>query len=106
MELNRWRKPGDITDVPKYETSRTSYLYDIYDFRFENGAFLKCNNVSFGYNVSGQLCQLLHISRARFNFNLSNLFTLTKYRGIDPENKGAFGYPSAKRYNFTLSIGI
>ena len=106
MELNRWRKPGDITDIPKYETSRTSYLYDIYDFRFENGAFLKCNNVSFGYNVSRQLCQLLHISRARFNFNLSNLFTLTKYRGIDPENKGAFGYPSARRYNFTLSVGI
>ena len=106
MELNRWRKPGDITDVPKYETNRTSYLYDIYDFRFERGAFMKCNNVSLGYNLPGRLCELLHISRARFNFNMSNLFTLTKYRGIDPENNGAFGYPSARKYNFSLSIGI
>lgn len=106
MELNRWRKPGDITDVPKYESNRTSYLYDIYDFRFERGAFMKCNNISLGYNLPNNLCQVLHISRARFNFNVSNLFTVTKYRGIDPETMGAFGYPSARKYNFSLSIGI
>lgn len=67
---------------------------------------MKCNNVSLGYNLPQNLCTLLHITRARFNFNMSNLFTLTKYRGIDPENMGAFGYPSAKRYNFSISIGI
>ena len=106
MEANRWRKPGDMTDVPKYELGRTSYLYDIYDFRYEDGAYMKCNNVSLGYNLPQNLCTLLHITRARFNFNMSNLFTLTKYRGIDPENMGAFGYPSAKRYNFSISIGI
>ncbi|MEG2227491.1 MAG: SusC/RagA family TonB-linked outer membrane protein [Odoribacter sp.] len=106
IEANRWRKPGDMTDIPKYIASRSSYLYDIYDFRYEKGDFLKCNNVSLGYNFAPKFCSKLSITRARLNFNMSNLFTLTKYRGIDPENMGAFGYPSAKRYNFSLSIGI
>lgn len=106
QELNRWRKPGDITNIPKYETSRTSYLYDIYDFRYDTGEFLKCNNVSLGYNLPQNLCTKMHITRLRVNFNINNLFTITKYKGIDPENMGAFSYPSARRYNFSLSLGI
>ena len=42
----------------------------------------------------------------RCTFNVHNLFTWTKYRGIDPETLGAFGYPSAKKYMFTLNLGI
>ena len=106
MEANRWRKPGDITDKPKYQSDNSSYLYDIYDFRFEKGNYLKCTNISLGYNLSPRLCSLLRLTRMRLNFNVSNAFTLTKYRGIDPENRGAFGYPSARRYNFSVSIGI
>lgn len=106
IEANRWRKPGDVTNKPKYQTSNSSYLYDIYDFRFEKGDYLKCTNISLGYNLSPRLCSSLKLTRMRLNFNVSNVFTLTKYRGIDPENMGAFGYPSARRYNLSISIGI
>lgn len=105
-EANRWRKPGDITTVPAYSTGRTEYLYQVFDFRFENGSFLKCNNISFGYNLPQNLCESIKLSSIRFNFNASNIFTLTKYRGIDPETMGAFTYPSARKYNFSISIGI
>lgn len=106
IEANRWRKPGDMTDVPKYGTSRTEYLYQLFDFRFEKGDYLKCNNISLGYNLDPALCAKLYITRVRLNLNMANVFTLTKFRGIDPETKGAFTYPSARTYSFTLSIGI
>ena len=106
IEANRWRKLGDQTDIPKYGTSRTEYLYQLFDFRFEKGDYLKCNNISFGYNLEPELCAKLRITRARLNFNMSNVFTLTKFRGIDPETKGAFTYPSARSYTVSLSIGI
>ncbi len=107
IEANRWRKPGDVTDKPRYRVGEnSSYLYDIYDFRFEKGDYLKCTNISLGYNFTPQLCSKLHLTRMRLNFNVSNVFTLTKYRGIDPENMGAFGYPSARKYNLSISIGI
>ena len=106
IEANRWRKLGDQTDIPKYGTSRAEYLYQLFDFRFEKGDYLKCNNISFGYNLEPELCAKLRITRARLNFNMSNVFTLTKFRGIDPETKGAFTYPSARSYTVSLSIGI
>ena len=106
IEANRWRKPGDLTDIPRYDTGRTEYLYQLFDFRFEKGDYLKCNNISLGYNLEQSICDKLHITRARLNFNMANVFTLTKFRGIDPETKGAFTYPSARSYTFSLSIGI
>ena len=106
IEANRWRKPGDLTDIPRYDTGRTEYLYQLFDFRFEKGDYLKCNNISLGYNLELSICDKLHITRARLNFNMANVFTLTKFRGIDPETKGAFTYPSARSYTFSLSIGI
>jgi tonB-linked outer membrane protein, susC/ragA family len=106
-EANRWRKPGDITNVPKYTTSTTTLsLLEITDDKLEDGSYLKCNLISLGYNLPSNLCQKLGLSQLRCTFNVHNLFTWTKYRGIDPETLGAFGYPSAKKYMFTLNLGI
>ena len=106
-EANRWRKPGDITNVPKYTTSTaTLSLLEITDDKLEDGSYLKCNLISLGYNLPSNLCQKLGLSQLRCTFNVHNLFTWTKYRGIDPETLGAFGYPSAKNYMFTLNLGI
>lgn len=106
LEANRWRNPGDITNVPKYVNGRSEYVYQIFDIRFERGDYLKCNNISMGYNLTPELCSKLHLTRARININMFNVFTLTKYRGIDPETKGAFTYPSARSYKLSLSIGF
>lgn len=79
---------------------------EITDDKLESGNYLKCNVVSLGYNLSLELCKKMCLSQARFTFNIHNLFTATRYRGIDPETLGAFGYPSARKYMFTLSLGI
>ena len=106
VEANRWRKPGDDTDVPKYENGRTEYIYQLFDIRFEKGNFLKCNNISLGYNLPPDLCRKLRLTRARVNLNMFNVFTLTKFRGIDPETKQHFTYPSARSYKLSVSVGF
>jgi len=53
-----------------------------------------------------EICKKLCLTRMRINFNIQNVFTSTKYRGLDPENMGAFGYPSARSYVLSLNIGI
>lgn len=81
-EANRWRKPGDITNVPKYTTSTaTLSLLEITDDKLEDGSYLKCNLISLGYNLPSNLCQKLGLSQLRCTFNVHNLFTWTKYRG-------------------------
>lgn len=105
-EINRWRKPGDVTDIAGYDTYYTAYTLEFFDYKLEKGNYVKCNNISLGYNLAPEWCAKMLLTRARVSFNAQNLFTWTKYQGIDPETMGAFGYPSARKYVFTLSLGI
>jgi len=78
------------------------------DYFVENGSYLKLDNISTGYlfdNLPGK-------ATARISFTVQNVFTLTKYSGIDPEvpyKDGVPGvdnnfYPRARTYMVGLSL--
>ncbi len=105
---NRWRQPGDITDIPEIvmrsgssTSAYTSYFFDSY---MEKGDFLKLAYVNLSYNLPGNFIKKLGMQRCRLSIIANNVFTWTKYRGMDPENNGAFGYPSARKYTASLEI--
>ena len=73
----------------------------------ENGAYLRCKNIQLGYTFPSQLGSRLHIERLRIYVQAANVFTITKYSGIDPEIGGSdvrsFGidegtYPSQRQF--------
>ena len=106
-ELYRWRKNGDITDVPAFSTvTNNAYNRYFFDSELEDGDFVKLSNLTLTYNLPINLCSKLKLTRMTLGFSANNLYTWTKYKGIDPETMGAFGYPSARRYSFNLNIGI
>ena len=106
-EASRWRKPGDITDVPAYSTDEyPSLRSNWYDLKLENGNFLKCTGISLGYYIPTHLCEKVLLQSLRVNFNIRDVFTITRYSGLDPENFGGFGYPNSRKYMVSLSIGI
>lgn len=51
----------------------------------ENGSYLKLKNLQLGYNFSNDLLSKANISKARLYIMANNIFTITKYSGIDPE---------------------
>lgn len=83
-ELNRWQKPGDITDVPRLTASGNNAA--IIPSRFlEDGSFVRLRNLSVGYSFPKTLLNRLSITTLRVYFSATNLFTITKYKGVDPE---------------------
>lgn len=78
--LDRWRIPGQITDVPKagFNIKNSSYF-------IEDGSYLRVKNVSLSYNVTGAKLKQLGISRLQPYISASNLLTWTNYTGMDPE---------------------
>lgn len=81
----------------------------------EDGSFIKCKNISLGYNVPQSLIQRLHINSLRVYANVSNVFTITKYTGLDPEigswdplSAGVdYGYyPQPRVFTFGLNISL
>jgi TonB-linked SusC/RagA family outer membrane protein len=82
----------------------------------ENGSFFRLRNVELGYNLPAKLLTKASISNARLYVSGQNLFTLTKYKGLDPDVVGANpnlepgvdngNYPSSRIISFGLSVGF
>jgi len=93
--LRRWQKPGDITDVPKYELNNTFNSYQSNRY-LEDGSYLRLKNVSLGYNLPQTITSKLKVSRIKVYVSATNLLTFTKYSGSDPEVSTLDGSVSAQ----------
>ncbi len=83
-QLNRWQKPGDITDVPRanYLSGNGSGLSS----RFvRNGDYVRLRTMVLGYNLPAAVAQRGFLQSARVFVQALNLLTFTKYKGWDPE---------------------
>ena len=73
---DRWKKPGDITDIPRYDV-----VAQLDDRFLENTSFLRLKNLTLGYTIPFKKI----VSSCRVYFSAENLFTITGYSGWDPE---------------------
>lgn len=78
--LDRWRRPGMITTIPKagYDMKVSSYFV-------EDGSFLRIKDVTLSYNVAPSKMKKLGITKLQPYMTASNLLTFTNYLGFDPE---------------------
>lgn len=105
-DLDRWRQPGDITNIPRQTQLGGLWTFYMYDTGLEKGDYLKCGYMTLGYNLPPALLKKIGFSTARVSFTAKDLFTLTKYKGIDPLLMGEFGYPNSRKYTVTLNFGL
>jgi hypothetical protein len=83
-----------------------------------DGSYLRVKSVSLGYSLPSSMMRRLRIDRVRIYVRAQNLFTITKYKGWDPEvnadyqasniNKGVDFYsaPQLKTFVFGVNIGL
>ena len=101
--LDRWKEPGDITDIPRHG------VYTEFDSRLlEDASFLRLKNVMLSYSLPAEL-----LRKARFNGGLrlyaqaQNLLTFTGFSGLDPESSSNIyiaQYPAARQFTFGLDL--
>ena len=84
-QLNRWQKPGDITDVPRITTIGNNYNLSPTSRFLEDGSFIRLNSIVLGYAIPKTILQKVGITSARVFYNGSNLALFNKYQGPDPE---------------------
>lgn len=91
--LRRWHYEGEDTDIPRalWGTNYNSLGSDKF---VEDASFLKCKDITLNYRLPSQFIKRLHLRRASVFLTSYNLFTITKYKGQDPEigvGEGAYG---------------
>ena len=101
--LERWQNPGDITDIPRHG------VYTEFDSRLlEDASFLRLKNLMLSYSFPKSLLNKSRVLQGvRIYAQAQNLFTATKFSGLDPEgstNLYAAQYPMARQYTFGVDI--
>lgn len=82
--LRRWRKEGDITDMPRAVWA-TGYNHLGSDRYVEDGSFLRLRSATVRYNFTQKLLNRIKLGSLSAYFTAENLLTLTRYTGQDPE---------------------
>lgn len=113
--VNYWttKNPGSSWADPASKTNRnyvesTQFL--------QNGSYIRVKNISLSYNLPGKLIH--DAANIKFTVSAQNLFTITKYKGYDPEATSTLAssdadagidlgaYPSPRTITFGLHVGL
>ncbi len=79
-----WNGPGSTNEY--YKISQNAGLNtNVSQYFVEDGSYLRMKNIQLGYSLPGGLLQKAKIKQVRFYVGAQNLFTVTKYSGLDPE---------------------
>jgi TonB-linked SusC/RagA family outer membrane protein len=123
-----WTPERTNTDVPiatnqstfSTNTQLTSYLV-------EDGSYLRMKNLTLGYTIPESMLSKVKIKSLRIYVQAINLFTITKYTGLDPEISSQFtttpdgspgvrndqnmgidygNFPTVRQFLFGLNLGL
>jgi hypothetical protein len=101
--------------LPANSTSLTNVLNTEFDFQTINGnvpfsdyyledaSFLRCQNITLGYNFD----KAIKGAVLRLYASANNVFIVTNYTGVDPENFNAIDnnfYPRSRTFSFGLNL--
>ncbi len=100
--LNMWTKPGQVTNIPK--AGQTPEFDDRW---IEDASFMRLKNLTLAYSFPRSILNKLYLQGLSLHFTGRNLWTVTKYKGYDPEpaiNRVLFFYPNTRQFEFGFDV--
>jgi len=103
-----WTPENRNAKLPKLDGSDGASGQVPVSYYVESGGYLRMRNLSIGYTLPTNLLNKYSIDRLRFYLQAQNLFTITKYTGLDPEvttqNVGRGDYRAARSDANSLGV--
>ncbi len=120
MLYNSWKKSGDDAKLPRLNSGDAT-SQQVSSYFLEDGSYFRIKNVQLTYTLPSALLKKIKIASAQVYLQGQNLFTFTKYTGLDPDinlrrsgndnedkhlgvDEGA--YPVAKSYLVGVRFGF
>ena len=113
-----WEKPGDVAEFPQLLYG-TTYKYDNdgnpsaagtrfathqIDQFLEKANYARLRNLQIGYTLPNPLLTKVKLQNVRIYVSGTNLLTITKFKGIDPETNADLPLP--KMVNLGISLNL
>ena len=102
----RWEKPGDNATHPKPMLNGNKTSNAISSRYLEDGSYFRIKNLTVGYELPKNLIKKAHMTRCRVYLSADNLWTATKFSGMDPEiTLSTSTYNLAGMYSSNYPVG-
>lgn len=95
--LDSWTPDNRDAVLPKLNPNTSSYESQASTYYLENGSYLRAKNVQLGYSFPTKMLGKIGVDRFSIYLQAQNLFTITKYSGLDPEVNLAYYGAGADR---------
>ena len=110
--LNAWTPSNTDTDIPALSLTDDNNEARFSSYYVEDGSYLKMKYIKLSYNLSSRILESWGCKGASVFGQVENVFTITKYKGLDPELlPGEYGvrldngaYPRSR--TFTLGVNL
>ena len=103
--LRAWRKPGDITDVPKYQIKETPIVTDD---KLVDASYFAIKNITVGYTLPKLWTSKIGFKSARIAASVDNLCIFTHLKGMDPQYSltggTSYSYAPTRTASFSLAL--
>ncbi|WP_103071985.1 SusC/RagA family TonB-linked outer membrane protein [Aquimarina sediminis] len=83
--LNSWSPTNTGSALPKLSNNPAEHYSSASSYYVEDGSYLRLKNIQLGFTLPQLVTSKLNISKLRFFIQAKNLYTWTKYSGLDPE---------------------
>lgn len=93
MLENAWHGEGTSNTQFQVSASTANNNLRASSWYVEDGSFLRIKTLQLGYNLNKSLCRKVGISSCRIYIGGQNLYTFTRYSGLDPELADLSGSP-------------
>ncbi|RUA14134.1 MAG: SusC/RagA family TonB-linked outer membrane protein, partial [Flavobacteriia bacterium] len=100
--FDRWHGAGTSNRLPRMSSvsnRNTNFISDIY---MHDADFLRINNLTVGFKLGRYLSNIDYISEIRIYGAVNNLYTFTKYDGMDPDV--SFGHDASWASGIDLGL--
>ena len=109
--LNAWSPSNTSSTIPRLSKNDPNSNFTLpSDWYLEDASYLRIKNITVSYDLTNTLRQIAHLkdrnSTMSVYFSGENLFTFTKYSGMDPETGGwdAMKYPVSRVFSLGLRL--
>lgn len=103
--LRAWRKPGDVTDVPKYTIGETPIVTDD---KLVDASYFAIKNITLGYTLPKRWMSKIGFKNARISASVDNLCIFTRLKGMNPQYSltggTSYAYAPTRTVSFSLDL--
>jgi TonB-linked SusC/RagA family outer membrane protein len=103
-----WNLDNRSASLPRIVTGSGGNNQAESQFWLDDHSYLRLKNLQIGYNLPSQALKRMGIDKFRVYFSSENIFTMSKFRGVDPEKSAAYDdpFPLISSYSFGINIDL